>query len=123
MRFTLFVKMLMITVIVLVTTGLFMNDISAAPKDKSRTEIDDKYKWNLADLYESKSDWEKGKEAITGKFAKIGDYKGKLGDSAKSLFEALEYYHEVEKEFVLLYIYAHMLSDQDKRESGPQSME
>jgi len=123
MRFNLLFKMFMITVIVLVMTGFFMNDISAAPKDKSRTEIDDKYKWNLADLFETKSDWEKGKEAISGKFAKIGDYKGKLGDSAKSLFEALEYLHEVEKEFVLLYIYAHMLSDQDKRESGPQSME
>ena len=123
MRFTLFTKTLMITVIVLLTTGFFMNDISAAPKDKSRADIDDKYKWNLADLFETKTDWEKGKDAITKKFAKIGEYKGKLGDSAQSLFEALEYYNNVEKEFVLLYIYAHMLSDQDKQESGPQAME
>ena len=123
MRFTLFIRTFMLTGIILLTTGFFMNDISAAPKDKTRSEIDDKYKWNLADLFESKSDWEKGKKAISGKFAKIGDYKGKLGDSAKSMFEALEYYHDVEKEFVLLYIYAHMFSDQDKRESQPQAME
>jgi len=123
MRFNLVVKTLMITVIVLLTTGFFMNDISAAPKDKIRADIDDKYKWNLADLYETKSDWENAKNAITGKFTKIGEYKGKLGDSAQSLFEALEYSNTVEQEFVLLYIYAHMLSDQDKRESEPQAME
>ena len=123
MRFTLFVKMLMITAIVLVTTGFFMNDISAAPKDKTRSEIDNKYKWNLADLFETKSDWEKGKKTISAKFTKIGDYKGKLGNSAESLFEALEYYNNVEQEFVLVYIYASMLSDQDKRESESQAME
>ena len=123
MRFNLIVKMLMITVIVLVTTGSFMNDIAAAPKDKSRADIDDKYKWNLADLYESKSDWENAKNAISDKFPKIGEYKGKLGNSAQSLFEALDYYHKIEEEFVVLYIYASMLSDQDKRESEPQAME
>jgi len=123
MRFTLFIKMLMITVIVLLTTGFFMNDISAAPKDNSRAEIDEKHKWNLADLYETKSDWENAKNAISGKFAKIGEYSGKLGDSAQSLFKALEYYHTIEEEFILLYIYASMLSDQDKRESEPQAME
>jgi oligoendopeptidase F len=123
MRFTLIVKTLMITAIVLVTTGFFMNDISAAPNDKTRTEIDDKYKWNLADLYETKSDWEKGKDAISGKFAKMGDYKGKLGNSAKDLYNGLTYFFDTQKEFVLLYIYAHMLSDQDKRDSEPLSME
>jgi len=123
MRFTLFIKILMITVIVLLTTGFFMNDISAAPKDNSRAEVDEKYKWNLSDLYETKSDWENAKNAISGKFDKINEYKGKLGDSAQSLFEALEYFHTIEEEFLLLYIYASMLSDQDKRESGPQAME
>jgi oligoendopeptidase F len=103
--------------------GLFMNDISAAPKDKSRADIDEKYKWNLTDLFETKSDWESGKDAISKKFEKIDQFKGKLGESGSMLYKALEYYNKVEEEFVLLYIYAHMLSDQDKRESEPQAME
>lgn len=122
MRFNLFVKLVMISTIVLVTTGLFMNDVSAAPKDKTRAELDDKYKWNLADMFETKSEWQKGKDAITGKFAKIGEYKGKLGESAETLYEALDYYHKIEEEFILLLIYANMLSDQDTRESGPLGM-
>ena len=72
MRFNLFMKMFLVGVIILLTMGLFMNDISAAPKDKSRADIDEKYKWNLADLFETKSDWEKGKDTVSKKFKKIG---------------------------------------------------
>ena len=99
MRFT---KVLMLTAIVLVTTGFFMNDISAAPKNKERGDIDEKYKWNLADLYETKSDWEKAKDEIIVKIEKISDYKGKLGKSAKDLYNGLTYYFDVQKEFWLI---------------------
>jgi len=97
--------------------------MQVAAQGKSRAEIADKYKWNLADLYVTKSDWEKGKDAISGKFAKIGEFKGKLGNSAKDLYNGLTYFFDTQKEFVLLYIYAHMLSDQDKRDSEPLAME
>jgi oligoendopeptidase F len=115
--------MLLITAIVLVTTGFFMNDISAAPKDKSRSDIDDKYKWNLADLYATDADWETAKKGITPKIVKMADYKGKLGNSATDLYDGLTYFFDTYKEFVLIYIYSSMLSDQDKRESKPLAME
>lgn len=101
--------------------GLVMNNVLA--KDKSRSEIDDKYKWNLQDLYESKDAWRAEKARVAEEFKKIPAYKGKLGESAKTLLDAMINIHAIEKEFVKLYVYASMLSDEDKRESGPLSME
>ena len=93
--------------------------VSASDRDK----IDEKYKWNLKDLYPSLDAWKKSKAEVAARFNKINTYKEKLGSSAKTLYEALEYYQQVVKDFEKLWIYASMLSDQDKRESGPLSME
>ncbi len=113
-------RWLIVVLVVILTLGLGMQ---ATAQQKSRTEIDDKYKWNLADLYKTMADWENAKKGITPKIIKIGDFKGKLGNSAKDMHDALTYFFDTQKEFVLMYIYAHMLSDQDKRESEPLAME
>jgi len=104
--------------------GLIYQPIIANPisNDEERGQIPEKYKWNLKDLYATHDEWQKSKEEVAAKFEKIGDYKGKLGNSAKDLFEALDYFYHVNKEFSKLSIYANMLSDEDTRESKPLAM-
>ncbi|MGD9329527.1 MAG: hypothetical protein PVH48_11210, partial [Cyclobacteriaceae bacterium] len=68
---------------------------------KDRADIPEQYKWNLADMYATQEDWEKAKEELPGKFDKVAGYKGTLGKSASSLFNALEYMEGVVKELYM----------------------
>ena len=93
------------------------------PKTRDRQKIDDKYKWNLSDLYSSIDVWEEEKELFYTKFEKVETFKGKLGNSASTLFNALEYLESVLKDLYRFNSYASMLSDQDTRKSEPLSMD
>ncbi len=114
-------KPLFLTLIVLLMTGISMQ--AAEPKkNQSRDSIADKYKWNIADLFASNDEWKQKKNEVDGQFEKIASYKGLLGQSAARLYEALEFYHNVEKEFARLMIYANLQSDQDTRVSENLAM-
>jgi oligoendopeptidase F len=90
--------------------------------DKDRSGIDIKYKWNLNDIFPSLDAWEKEKTTLSKSYDKISAFKGRLAESGAVLKEALDTYYQNEKEFVNLYIYANMLSDQDTRQSEPMRM-
>jgi oligoendopeptidase F len=90
--------------------------------DQERTDIDEKYKWNLNDLFPTLDSWKNEKEKITASFSKVGEFKGKLGNSAGQLKAALEQFYMIHKEFVKVYVYASMYSDQDTRESDALAM-
>ena len=87
-----------------------------------RNQIKEKHKWKLSDLYASVEDWKTDKERIKHKFKQIKKYRGSLRSSAQQLYKALEFYHKVEKDFLQLYAYASMLSDQNTLESIPLAM-
>jgi len=59
---------------------------------------------------------------VAARFDKLESFKGKLGNSAKDLYEAVEYGFGVVKDFYRVATYASRLSDQDTRESGPLAM-
>ena len=96
----------------------FVTDI-----EKDRDSVPDKYKWNLSDLYPDIDSWKKGVSEVSERMEKIGSYKGKLGNSAGELLAALDYYHDIHRQYVRLLTYAFQMSDQDKRESGPLAMD
>jgi oligoendopeptidase F len=91
-------------------------------EDKDRANIDEKYKWNLADIYPSVEAWQQDKEKLVERFKKISEFKGQLSLSGSKLKKALETIYQIQKEFTKAYIYAARLSDQDTRESNPQRM-
>ncbi|MBU8893254.1 MAG: oligoendopeptidase F [Bacteroidales bacterium] len=80
-----------------------------------RSEVDEKYKWNLTDIYPTYESWEQAKEAFVAKLDKIHEFKGTLTQSADRLLEALEYYSDIGNEVSRLYIYASLNSASDTR--------
>jgi oligoendopeptidase F len=96
--------------------------ISAQESDRSK--IDNKYKWNLADIYPSDAAWREAKNRIaattpaTNAQITIGglkQYKGTLASSPQRLLGCLELAMELNKELARLYSYASMSLDQDMR--------
>ncbi len=88
---------------------------------KDRSEIDDKYKWNFTDLYESDAVWSKAKDELAANMDKVTRFKGKLGLSATDLLAYLQYSEQLMKEGYRLYIYASLKSDADLRDSDNMS--
>lgn len=65
-------------------------------KMKKRSQIAEKYKWNLKDIYESDEDLQKDIDKLSTYPKILGAYKGKLGKS-KVFFEFLEKCTEFDK--------------------------
>src|SRR5687767_3008911 len=103
--------------------SVMMSGQGTSGPERDRAKVADAYKWNLADVYPSEAVWRTQKEKTTAEIAKLGEFRGALGSSAKVLADALEYASQLDKELSRLYVYASMLSDQDTRLSGPQGMQ
>jgi oligoendopeptidase F len=87
-----------------------------------RSQVPEKYTWNLADLYPSEAGWVKAKEDLAKRVPRLADHRGHLGDSAEALHAALSTMFGLDKDLTRLGAYASMLSDQDTREAKPREM-
>jgi oligoendopeptidase F len=94
-----------------------------AGQDRERSAIDDKYRWNLADIYPDLAEWRRTKEALARELPGLRRFQGQLGSSAQLLADALEEASRLDKDIARLAVYAGMLADQDTREAGPQGMQ
>lgn len=108
------------TIILLI--ALFVAHSYTWCQTKERSEVPEKYTWNLKDIYLSDEAWKEKKEEITPKINNMGKYRGKL-NSSKVLLECLEFSFGLHKELVRLYTYASMKSDEDTRNSKYVGME
>ena len=87
-----------------------------------RNEIEEKYTWNLADIYKTESDWEtdfgKAQEII----ASAPEFAGKLADSPETLYRCLEARSELMLILSCLNQYASLSRDLDNRVSKYQEL-
>ncbi|MGF1635532.1 MAG: oligoendopeptidase F [Cyclobacteriaceae bacterium] len=102
-------------------TALLMAQ-SVSSQIKVRDEVEDRYKWNLADLYPTEEAWKEEKSRLQAEVKKAESFKGKVTQSAAHLAEALNYFTDIRKEMVRLHSYASMWSDQDTRVTKYQGM-
>ncbi len=79
---------------------------------KTREQIENKYKWNLNDIFESLEKWEEAYDFIKSKIPELCAFKGKLSDK-KELKRFFTLEHEVSLLGEKLYVYARMSRDQD----------
>jgi len=108
----------LLAVFVLLSLGLV-----AHAQERDRARIDDKYKWNLADLYPSDEAWRAAKDGLLQEVAKIAAFKGRLGTSPARLADALDAVNRIGKDLQKVFVYAGLISDQDTRVSQYQGMQ
>ncbi len=92
-------------------------------QERDRAKIEDKYKWNLADIYPSVDAWRAAKEKVVTQIPSIRQYAGTLASSPQVLADALETMTRLDKELSRIYVYASMLADEDTRVSEAQGMQ
>jgi len=87
-----------------------------------RSEIPDRYRWNLADLYASDDAWTVAREEVGRSIPAFAARRGRLGESARSLADALDELFALDLRVYRLGVYATSRGDEDTRVAGPREM-
>jgi oligoendopeptidase F len=82
-----------------------------------RSEVPEKYKWNLADLYPSEAAWTTARDNLARQIPQMSRFQGRLGVSAESLAIALDAMMNMDRDLSRLATYASQRSDEDVRVS------
>jgi len=82
-------------------------------KLKTREQVAQEFKWNLATAFASDAAWEAGFHSLSASLGSIKVYEGTLGESSNNLISCLETVIELEGNCRRLYVYAHLKKDED----------
>jgi len=85
-----------------------------------RSEIPEKYTWNLADLFPDEKAWEASRADLSRRLPGFAAHRGHLGDSPEALWKALSEYGALRLGTLRVYAWALASSDVDTRASVPQ---
>ncbi len=91
-----------------------------ADKIRKRSEIPDKYKWRLSDIFADVAAWEAAYAEAERVIADFAAFDGKVAEDPKAAIRA---YFETEKHLIPIYCYASMLKDSDNGDTAAQALE
>ena len=100
-----------------------MANETTVKKLPARNEISPEDTWRLEDIFPSDEDWDQEYNEVQKLIPNAGKYQGRLGESAETLYEALQFQDHILSRLGKLYTYAHMRYDQDTTNSFYQSMD
>ncbi len=83
-------------------------------KQKLRSEIAEKDKWKLEDIYPGDEAWEEDFKRVKAEIPRLAGYKESYTRSSAELLRCLRAMHSLEETIGKLYAYAHMRNDEDK---------
>lgn len=88
----------------------------------NRSEIDDKYKWSIEDLYSSDEKWEADFTKLTELVKQFKQYNGKIKESAQALYDYYKLGDEVSRLADRIFNYSYRRADEDTSNSFYQNM-
>ena len=100
-----------------------MTNETTVNKLPARSEIVVEDTWRLEDIFASDDTWEKEFQEVKALIPHVKDFQGKLGESAGSLYEALQFQDGLLERLGKLYAYSHMRYDQDTTNSFYQGLD
>lgn len=90
----------------------FQTETASLP---SRAEIEEAYKWNLTDIYDSEEKWEADYKWVEENLSKYKSFEGTLAGSAENLYKCLSFDDEVGIKLERLHLYGMLAKDSDLR--------
>lgn len=114
------VKKTGIIIVMLGMLSLVASHVSSQIRDRS--EVPEKYKWDLSHLYPTDEAWIEAKNRVTAQMDKISSFKGTLADSPYSLLACLAFSADISKEARRMSSYSYNKSNQDLRNPKYRAM-
>ena len=88
-------------------------EIAEQSKTPTRAEIPEADKWDLSHLFSDVGKWSEDVAWITRTYPKIAQWKGRVGESAKTLAEVLEFEKELDLKIECVYHFASLQLAED----------
>ena len=82
----------------------------------SRENIDNKYKWNLSDIYANWESWEKDLENLKEIIKEIPTFETSITTDEKKFIELIKLEEKIQRMIDKLYLYPYMLRDLDSKD-------
>ena len=86
-----------------------------AAEPQERGDIDEKYKWDLTDMYVSTDSWRADILKYNALLPEIESYRGRLDNDGKTLLAAIQKMEEIEMLISNIFVYAGLKSYEDMR--------
>jgi oligoendopeptidase F len=102
--------------------GFFLSP-SETSTIKLRDQIEEKYKWDLTDIYKSESLWEEDFKWVESTIPGYKKFEGKLSSSASGLLECFKFDDAVGMKLERLHLYAMLAKDSDMKVQKYQAMD
>jgi oligoendopeptidase F len=96
--------------------------LPAATTTPERATLDDRFKWDLGQMYAAPEKWEAHYQQVAALVAEFAARKGTVGKSAQNLLAALQLRDQVGVQLEKLYAYAAMKRDEDMRVPAAQAL-
>jgi oligoendopeptidase F len=97
--------------------------VAAPAVAAERSEIPDRYKWDLGTLYADAAGWTAEKDSLRKAIPLLDQWRGRLGESPASLLAAMSDWEKAYRQLERVYVYASALSDEDTRVARTQQMQ
>ena len=91
-------------------------------RQKTRSEIEEKYKWDLTPIYKDVDSWYEDYDLVSKEIKKVLEFKGNIVKNAKNLLDYIEFSMNLERKLYKLYYYAHLNFDSDTTNDEYQKM-
>ncbi len=91
-------------------------------KQKQRSEIPQKYKWDIEDMFSSQAQWEAAMEQALSQAEGFVQLAGHIGESGQALLCAMQKKDQLWQLAERVYVYARMKRDEDNRVAQTQAM-
>jgi len=114
------VKLFVIVILVLYcTSGLAQKKTSGLLE---RSQIEEKYKWDLSDIYQTEEEWEEDFNWIKQNLSQYKKYAGKLSSSSAVLLKCLKFDDALDNKLNWIRMYSDMHKDVDMKSEKYQKM-
>lgn len=89
----------------------------------TREEVPEHLTWDLTSIFESDDAWEAELKEVDQLSKKASDFKGKVAESAESLYNTLQFSDALYERLHKLYVYSHLKHDQDTTSGKYQDLD
>jgi oligoendopeptidase F len=106
-----------------VQKNAFFQVLAETASIPERKEIEEKYTWNLKDIYSNDGDWEKDFKWVEEKLNEYQNYRGRLTESTQLFLACLQLDDSIGIKLERLHLYSMLSKDSDLRVNKFQSMD
>ena len=107
--------------ILVILSMFYLTQSPLLSQTRDRSDVPDKYKWDLTHLYISDEAWYEAKNKIAEQIEALAQFKGRLSESSTKLLACLQYSTGILKELRRLSSYSWNKARQDLRNSKYRS--